>query len=181
MDKAILLSIRPEWCEKIASGRKTMELRRGKPKLPEPFKCYIYCTGGGPYLNRHNGKLYFEEKDFLGGRGAGLYERLSGRVIGEFVCDRIMRQCQMQNADLAEQQSLVKRERIFEYANGKEVYGWHISNLKIYGTSKPLSEFHRLCTPACNFSNECGGSSATGCLFGIERPPQSWCYVEDAL
>ena len=44
MSKAVLISIRPEWCDKIASGRKTIEVRKTKPKLDTPFKCYIYMT-----------------------------------------------------------------------------------------------------------------------------------------
>ena len=44
MSKAVLISIRPQWCEKIASGEKTIEVRKTRPKLKTPFKCYIYCT-----------------------------------------------------------------------------------------------------------------------------------------
>ena len=42
--KSVMLSIRPKWCEMIASGEKTIEVRKTKPKLETPFKCYIYCT-----------------------------------------------------------------------------------------------------------------------------------------
>lgn len=44
MDKSVLISIRPKWCEKIASGEKTIEVRKTRPKMNTPFKCYIYCT-----------------------------------------------------------------------------------------------------------------------------------------
>lgn len=44
MDKSVLISIRPKWCELIASGEKTIEVRKTRPKLETPFKCYIYCT-----------------------------------------------------------------------------------------------------------------------------------------
>lgn len=44
MSKAVLISIRPEWCEKIINGRKAVEVRKTRPKLIPPFKCYIYCT-----------------------------------------------------------------------------------------------------------------------------------------
>lgn len=44
MSKAVMLSIRPKWVEKIANGEKTIEVRKTKPKLDTPFKCYIYCT-----------------------------------------------------------------------------------------------------------------------------------------
>lgn len=43
--KAVLLSIRPEWCDLIIRGQKTIEVRRTKPgNLKTPFKCYVYCT-----------------------------------------------------------------------------------------------------------------------------------------
>ncbi len=41
---AVLLSVRPKWCELIASGKKTVEIRKTRPKIETPFKCYIYCT-----------------------------------------------------------------------------------------------------------------------------------------
>ena len=52
--KAILISISTKWVENIASGEKTIEVRKTKPKIETPFKCYIYCTMGngvkGDYL-----------------------------------------------------------------------------------------------------------------------------------
>ena len=68
MAKAVLISIRPEWCEKIARGEKTVEVRKTRPKLDTPFKCYIYCTKGN---------------DARRLRGSW------GKVIGEFICDRV--------------------------------------------------------------------------------------------
>ena len=47
MSKAVLISIRPEWCEKIINGRKTIEVRKTRPKMNPPFKCYIYKCGNG--------------------------------------------------------------------------------------------------------------------------------------
>lgn len=47
MSKAVLISIRPEWCEKIINGKKTVEVRKTRPKMDTPFKCYIYCTKDG--------------------------------------------------------------------------------------------------------------------------------------
>ncbi|MGN0539812.1 MAG: ASCH domain-containing protein [Candidatus Fimenecus sp.] len=44
MSKAVLMSIQPRWCELIANGKKTLEVRKTKPKLSTPFKVYIYCT-----------------------------------------------------------------------------------------------------------------------------------------
>lgn len=55
MDKAVLISIRPEWVEKIARGEKTLELRKTEPKLETPFKVYIYCTAGNLSYEVSNG------------------------------------------------------------------------------------------------------------------------------
>lgn len=68
MKKAVLISIRPKWCQKIADGEKTIEIRKTRPRLETPFKCYIYCTQGGVAL--------------------GMWGK-HGKVIGEFVCDQI--------------------------------------------------------------------------------------------
>ena len=33
MSKAVLISIRPKWCELIANGKKTIEVRKSRPNL----------------------------------------------------------------------------------------------------------------------------------------------------
>lgn len=175
--KAVMLSIRPEWCEKIAQGRKTIELRKSKPKLELPFKCYIYFTIGCPT------SAQYEWCD---------YEPY-GKVIGEFVCDAVLSHCEMANADIAEQMSCVRREKILEYSGGKEVFGWHISKLAIYDTPRPLYEFFVKCNEICEdcdwweyvkvnadeFDMDC--TSPLYRYKPLKRPPQSWCYVEDLL
>ena len=42
--KSVLISIQPKWCELIASGKKTVEVRKTKPKIETPFICYVYQT-----------------------------------------------------------------------------------------------------------------------------------------
>lgn len=156
--KSVLISIRPEWCEKIARGQKTVEIRKTRPKLETPFKCYIYCTLGDERWRSTNRELQL----FFG----TVSELSKGKVIGEFVCDAILRHCEMANADIAEVQGLVSREKIFEYAGGKEAFGWHISDLKIYEQPRDLGEFTGIRTVKNGFE-----------LRLIDRPPQSWCYV----
>lgn len=36
-------------------------------------------------------------------------------------------------------------DELKRYANGKPLYGWHISDLVIYGKPKALSEFRTVC------------------------------------
>lgn len=177
MEKAVMLSIRPEWCAKIINGRKTMELRKSVPKLEVPFKCYIYCTSGHPYISVKCGNL---DRDTVRTHTVG---RCNGKVIGEFVCDYILQRCEMANADIAEQQSCVRREDIyFKYSEeGKHyIYGWHISDLRIYDEARELSKFQHVTDPcdSCHaeYTWECTDCKKLGS--DIKRPPQSWCYVE---
>jgi predicted transcriptional regulator len=103
--KAVLISIRPKWCEMIASGKKTVEVRKSRPKLEPPFKCYIYCTKpskayqticGCIVLNsdelfRHprNGIKYGDSIELMAEDDYTKDNFLNGKVIGEFVCDGI--------------------------------------------------------------------------------------------
>ena len=170
--KAVLISIQPKWCELIASGKKTVEVRKTKPKLETPFKVYIYCTKDEPLY--HSGEKFWC-------KNAGEFG--NGKVIGEFVCNAILSHCEMANADIAEQQGLIKRERLLEYSNGKELYGWHISDLVIYDKPKKLSEFkpYNRTEDDCKYSHlgyaipKC--SDCHECY--VKKPPQSWCYVEE--
>lgn len=45
--KSVLLSIHPKYVDKILDGKKTIEVRKSRPKITPPFKCYIYMTAGG--------------------------------------------------------------------------------------------------------------------------------------
>ena len=78
MSKAVLISIRPKWCEKIINGDKTIEVRKTRPKMDTPFKCYIYCTLP-KYPHEDFIATDYPRPQFYGG----------GKVVGEFTCDRI--------------------------------------------------------------------------------------------
>ena len=166
--KAVLISIQPKWVERIAAGFKTLEIRKTVPNLPRPFKCYIYQTRLRWVYNllRRLGK-------------DGIADTLAagfGKVVGEFVCDGFLYNCEMANADFAEELSCVPRKEIRKYSAGKQVYGWHISDLVIYDTPKELDWFRKpiVCKPVI------GSDNCRGCHdCEIKRPPQSWCYVQE--
>ena len=166
--KAVLISIRPEWCAKIASGEKKIEVRKSRPKLETPFKCYIYCTQSGVAL--------------------GAWGK-HGKVIGEFVCDEIIKNDIDVDGDClwGEAQDCLTDDEFEAYIkNVNVIYGWHISALKIYDKPKELSAFYRTC-PGLNDDGMCWAcDKAVGeehdCGINgevhLSRPPQSWCYVE---
>ena len=170
MSKAIMLSIRQKWCGKIASGEKTIEVRKTRPKLDTPFKCYIYCTQSGVAL--------------------GAWGK-HGKVIGEFTCGRIDRLAPANEPyriyDIDDDyvlQTCLENGALWDYGHGTSLYGWHISDLKIYDKPKELTEFHtwKKCK-SCSKS----GYESTACIYDencmvpvvITKAPQSWCYVEE--
>ncbi|WP_440554230.1 hypothetical protein [Vescimonas sp.] len=175
MSKAVLISIRPKWCEKIVSGEKTIEVRKTRPKLQTPFKCYIYCTQSGVALGAW-----------------GKHDK----VIGEFTCDRVYK---LETQSPGGSYSVVGEDKpttnrvaresclgladMHRYLQSKTGYGWHISELKIYDAPKELSEFRRVC-PNDLYCESCamywnnGGTCGNDGLL-LKRPPQSWCYVEE--
>ena len=196
---AVLISIKPKWCELIASGKKTVEVRKTRPKLETPFKCYIYCTQTTPYnpvlpmrYEKEGGNIYTGGKHYA--------EFLTGKVIGEFVCDQIdeigyspeMHGKYISDIDDIHYVSCVNFEQMFDYLADGYGYGWHITDLVIYDKPKELSEFFMYCgdNPKCDgceahyYSNtECGKEDYCCSIIDghrpLKRPPQSWCYVEE--
>ena len=170
MSQAVLISIRPKWCEKIISGEKTIEVRKTRPKMDMPFKCYIYRS-------------------------------VQGGVIGEFICDdifeRIVRvgaKCEPPkycicdwNMDCTPLDTLLAdacltKDEMEKYLDGGVGYGWHISDFKLYDQPLPLNTFKKwfrecaysdlgLAIPDCEKCTDCG------CY--VQKPPQSWFFVEE--
>ena len=133
--KSIVISIRPKWVAKILNGEKTIEIRKSKPKEQVEW-VYIYCT---------------KDKDLDYG--------FNGKVVARFkisYIDKIQTALAFnENIDEIEINSNLTLTDIMRYAEGKNVYGWHIQKLQIFNKSKELSEF------------------------GLKKAPQSWCYVKE--
>ena len=171
-DRAVLLSIKPKYCELIASGKKTVEVRKTRPKIPTPFKCYIYCTK--PKMIT---KYVFKPEDYpeymrpektvfckVPDASSPFCSPVNGnsKVIGEFVCDKIITvDCDSaapfdkESGKYIDKETCLSRDDFVKYTGFIMAYGWHISDLKIYDTPKELSEF------------------------SLKRAPQSWCYAQE--
>ena len=195
MSKAVLISIRPKWCEKIISGEKTIEVRKTRPKMDTPFKCYIYCTKPEEKLltimkdgDENYGETYHGKPVFIKTEKApttGLWDKRQ-KVIGEFLCDQIINinGAGRIPSDAARPTCLEPAE-LHQYLGAATGFGWHISNLKIYDTPRELDDFRRACKndwwcESCAMYCEHNGTCGNGSL-QIRRPPQSWCYVEEEL
>lgn len=171
MSKAVLMSIKPQYCEMIFRGEKTIEVRKRVPKLKPPFKVYVYCTND-PYRTLMDGN-----------------RPLNGFVIGEFECREISPIC-FEASDPAQLKPLqipgtgLTDVEIMDYlGNGVTGYGLHISRPRFYLKPKGLSRFIRPCPndlicEECENYFEIEGRCCAAAL-QITRPPQSWCYVEE--
>lgn len=165
--KAVMLSIKSKHCELIASGQKTMEVRKTRPKIETPFKCYIYCT-----------------KDFYR-KGNGYFQgKYCGKVIGEFVCDYITAYPYEQLDDGEHYMPFGDLEKtcldgfeIYDYLGTKDGYGWHISDLVVYDEPKELSELKKY-NRECWYADlglakrDCPECQHRECF--LTQPPQSW-------
>lgn len=201
--KEVLISIKPYWVFLIIAKtmgwaidkQKTVEVRKTYPQDDEWDKVgKIYCTKDKKSFNHIPKKYQPSMKRFL------------GKVIGEFVCDRIdtirkrgiddnFDYCYLSldkwgNDDIepeitAVKNSCVLRDDLNDYGeNSRMLYGWHISDLVIYDKPKVLGEFKKI-------NRECWyaelGLAKRDCLeckneeCYVRRPPQSWCYVEGTI
>ena len=161
MSIAVLISIRPRWCEKIISGEKTIEVRKTRPKLIPQFKCYIYRSVQGGVI----GEFVCDD----------IFERIArvGSICESpkyCICDWNM-DCTPLDTLLAD--ACLTKDELEKYLDGGVGYGWHISNLRIYDTPRELREFYAV-------QNEVEVALKAKPK-PITRPPQSWRYVEEEL
>lgn len=188
--KAVLLSVRPQWCEKIChqigteNGKpvyeKALEIRKNKPKIPTPFKCYIYCTKGN--LTFWDSHALMAPYRYVDDHSHNMSDKpLNGQVIGEFVCDSIEDiECSSDAHSRYSKPSCLSQDDFIQYCNGQDLYGWHISDLQIYDKPRELREFKQC--DKCPYGDRarcdehefsCDGT------YALNRPPQSWCYIEE--
>lgn len=179
---SIMQSIKPQYCELIAAGKKTIEIRKTKPKIELPAKIHIYQT--------YHKWVYDIVPQLLNNQK---------KVIGEYICDEIKEwvfdnetnSYNISDDDLA--LTCLTQEQLWEYGKGKTLYGYHISELKIYDEPKELSEFRKPCKCINQHESEiycdclnCDDAEIVSeydiifCNRVLTRPPQSWCYCEEA-
>lgn len=203
--KAIMISIKPQYVEKILNGEKTIEIRKTMPKCELPCKVYIYCTKSKTkYLRKleaYNKTTFItENKDVIGqtdkvksilGEYATFCESggFNGKVVAEFTLNKADTLERDLNDWLPKNRYDISNEllkdinlnqnELWNYGQGKILYAWHIDDLKVYDKPKLLQVFFRPC-------GDCDKKDTDRCIYEdsycrakIIRPPQSYCYVEE--
>lgn len=189
--KAVLMSIKPKWVELILNGKKTIEVRKNKPKLETPFKVYVYETKDKS----------FEGIGFCAGwnKGNRTYIHYPSKVTLEFIVDRVdeapTKNISPETIKLAED-ACVSVGQLCHYFDGETATGLHITNVKVYSTPKELSEFIRPSNGCCNegkcngckfldkgidgiIEDDCLADFDTDSYSILRRPPQSWQFVKE--
>lgn len=181
--KSVLRSAKPYWIYLILTGKKTVEVGKDFPKSGDWNRVVeMYCSKDKRSFNR------IPEKD------RELVSKYLGKVACRFECDKIDTFTPTEhgiciNRFYSLYESCLSVKEMIEYANGKQIYGWHISDLKIYDKPKELGEFRPWCEKSrktddnleicCNCKNAFFDEDGAFYGCGLTRPPQSWFYVEE--
>lgn len=191
MNKSVITSVSPKECELIASGKQTMLVRKTRPKIETPFKCYIYCTKDGLVIYGDSKVYVTDTLKLLKGIAIKSFENSSklhkwnGAVIGSFVCDEIyVRPANViyygkgkkDYLDLLKSACMTEREAL-DYMGGqfnRDTYFWHISDLKIYDKPKELGELGNYKTEWVQWYH-----SDDKVFYPLKRMSGSWCYIEE--
>lgn len=179
--KAILMSLRPEYWELMRKDIKTIELRKRVPSIQPPYTVYLYVTSRSVFSeDKLLGKTYYHGSFY-------------GKVMGEFVCDQVFDYVRLGTCRSDIRYNIsddhlaatgLPYEKLEEYGDGKPLHGCHLTRLKIYDRPLPVTAFRKPCVndlycESCamfNMHSEFCGNAA----LRVKRPPQSWCYVEEA-
>ncbi len=173
--KSVLASLKPYYYYLVSEGIKKIEVRKNTPRTSDWNKEVLF------YMSKDVKSFDKIPKEFQ-----GKYRKHFGKVGMQIVCDEVYewKYDYCDGVDIDDDLILdtcLDREDINIYAKGKTLYGWHISDLKIYDKPKPIMQFYKPCPieikncPGCEFYSTYTGT----CMNNITRPPQSYMYVEE--
>ena len=188
---AIIMVLTPKECSLLFNGSMSMLVRKSMPKkLSFPFKVYVYQKkhkGGKAIINEVLNNVY-------GG----------GKIVGEFVCDKKITKYSYEviacakfevNGAYTKEENhynagaCLSEEEMYEYSNGKPLYGLHITKPKRYDKPKELHEFRAVCKKGktkpnkdcrgCTYAFKGVANKEIICDRAIMRAPHTWVYVEE--
>jgi predicted transcriptional regulator len=164
--KSILMSIQPYYAYLEMKGIKTIEVRKTKPKSKDwSGKVKVYVSQNKKSFNR----IPKEDRVW--------FKQYVGKVAYEFVCDKVdtILCASTDHRYFSKCGTCLTEEEIGNYCNGNDIFGLHITDLKIYDEPRELGEFRKPCGDCIG---KCTGEHYERCPWQtVTRPPQSWQYV----
>lgn len=177
--KQLLISIKPEYVEKILNGEKTIFIKTTMPNKDNlPCEVFILCSKGKK--DYHLCKLYKDNKypyyTYESYNGWGCMPKpMDGKVVAKFILNRVNYLSNTSYLDDTNylydkycsylEDSCMTAKEIQKY--GKAVYAWIVTDLQILDKPFSLSE-NKLVNP-------------TTCV-SIKKAPRSWTcceYIDD--
>lgn len=182
---AVMVSFTPEECKELVSKQLTVKLFKQCPKLKPPFKCYVYMKMNGVpeyiydrNLTRQN--IYLLHPDLA-----------NGRIVGEFTCDKIYTFSYSPELDNYDYSDLINDTNsfstlctgmlphsIYKYGNQSTLYGFRVTDFKLYQKMLFPSQFTKPCT-GCKKqgTTRCTEENSYCKATTLQNGPKSWCYV----
>lgn len=192
--KAIMISTRPQWVEKILNGIKKDEIRKGTAigeainkliKEQGVAPMLIYCTKGKPYLSSNGLGYYIPKKyeKYMGNWNGKVLARFNATAEEIFAKPDRYKEFYFYDTDKLDMEDLLKQScmeynELDEYLDANNGTAIHINDLEIFDKPKELSEFK-------SYKKNIVNTKINGMVFETEldnsliKAPQSWCYVEE--
>lgn len=165
MKRAILMSIQPQWLEKILNREKLIEIRKTMPKCELPIDVYLYCTNTPKYhhlydltyvnkgdtlyaVTQHN-KYSLVPEGFLNGK---VVAKFTLNTLKEVYCERLNNGVgydyyyELEYGTSIVEEANISENELYNYLGYKDRpekvgYAWYIDNLEIFDKPKELSKF----------------------------------------
>lgn len=166
----ILVSIKPYYYYLIAEEKKKIEVRKSALKnIPQDIAFYMSKD------EKSFAKIpkEFQEK----------YRKHFGKIGMRVVCDKVYEytfshyEAEYRVTHVEQEAMCLNQLELIRYGKGNRLYGWRISNLKIYDKPKEVSEF---CCHDNTYDNAFGWAFEDRAKSApLTRPPQSYMFVEE--
>lgn len=175
----VLASLKPYYYYLIGEKIKTLEIRKSDLKnLPQNVLFYM----SKDEKSFEKIPKEFQEK----------YRKHFGKIGMRVVCDKVYEytfshyEAEYRVTHVEQEAMCLNQPELIRYGKGNRLYGWHISDLKIYDKPKELSEFRPICKfegkdLICNLcpNHEYNGGLFFECRRKVTRPPQSYMFVKE--
>lgn len=143
--KSVLASLKPYYYYLVGEGIKKIEVRKGMPQAEDWDKDTFF------YMSKDEKSFAKIPKEFQ-----EKYRKHFGKVGLRFVCDNVIQWNYKRFITMTGtndtyfpfrddlKSTCLTYEEFESYGKGETLYGWHITDLKIYDKPKELSEFKNL-------------------------------------
>ena len=182
-----MISIHPEWVQKILNGEKNIEVRNWIPKADLPLEVLIYVAKSKYdfHVYKKDGAWTLTEKRIQ----HYAYKKVCRKVVAKFTLNKTYKLINVGGLGIAnldikqpEFDEIIKKtclsiNQIGQYLKGKDGYAWKIDDLEIFERPKELGEFYHYKKKLIDCGMDCP-PYIDEVKVQLTKAPQSWQYIE---